>query len=398
MTTFMHSGDGHIDNSTHGTLNPATGLNTAWESHYRVIRFLVDQAVARQVDFFVDSGDDFDNGHPSMEALLLFVDAYAPLAPAGIPIIFLDGNHHRTGVKASHRSSIHVVAEMLRAQGAVVFIADRPHLIVLPDGQQVAALPWLSKNTVLGQLGATDLSPTAGDARVSQYAMDLLDGMANEADSSMPLIMASHVTVDDLRIDAVSAGFSRGSEVELAHLFSEPVLPRKGLELLPFSYGALSHIHTPQQLGERYFYAGSPDKFTFTDLPDIKGGNLVTLAADGTMTMERVLTPARALARIDLEADDLRAQMDALAEGTLVQLVLETGHTEIPRTIRSAVYNAGAIIADTKTRPLPQEPRENVTLPKHVDPLTALRTWAEHNPTTGVTPDALVSAAEKLEA
>ncbi|MET0954354.1 MAG: hypothetical protein ABWY68_00290 [Cryobacterium sp.] len=28
----------HVDTGTHGTMNLKTGLNTAWESNYRVVR------------------------------------------------------------------------------------------------------------------------------------------------------------------------------------------------------------------------------------------------------------------------------------------------------------------------------------------------------------------------
>lgn len=396
--TIMHTGDEHVDTDAHGAMNPKTGLNTAWESNQRVMRHLAEVAVERKVQAFLSCGDLSKTGRPSQEAVALIVDAYTPLADAGIPIIFLDGNHHLTGVPSDHRTIIHTVAEMLRGRGATVHIASDPKLIRLDSGLQIAALPWLAKNRILNMLEIVDLTPAAGDSRVAEYGMNALERMAEEADSDSPLIMASHVTVDDVRIDAVADGFRRGSEMEIAHLFSEPVLPRKQLELLPFSYGALSHIHTPQAMGKKYWYAGSPNRLTFTDMKDEKGGNLVTIGEQGLISVERILTPARKMAQIDLDVAGFAAALDTLEEGTLVRVLLETGNPEVPREIRKAITAAGAILADTKARPKPRETVARVVLPEKVDPGTALRAWAAHNAPKGVDVEHLVAAAEKLDA
>lgn len=392
--TFLHTGDEHIDSDQHGSINPKTGLNTAWESNYSVVRFLAETAVERGVDAYISAGDNFKTGRPSQEALLLFVEAMRPLADAGIPIVLLDGNHHLTGVASDHRTVIHVVAEMLRARGGVVHIASEPTLLQLP-GLQIAALPWMSKNRVLSSLDEIGLSPAEGDIRVAQYGLDTLTSLAESADSKTPLIMASHVTVDDLQIDALGEGFRRGSEMDIAHLFSEPVLPRKALEALPFAYGALAHIHTPQRLSDRFWYAGSPNRLTFTDMPDEKGANLVTISDRGKLTVERVVTPARAMAEVDL---DKSFDVGELEPGTLVRVWLETGNPELPGEIRTAIADAGAILANTRARPAPRVAAEPTILPEKVDLVTALRTWAAENLPATLDADTLVAAAERLEA
>lgn len=396
-TTFMHTGDVHMDSDAHGTINPKTGLNTAWESNYRVLRHIAEVAVERKVDFFLDAGDLTKSGRPSQEALMLIVDALTPLAEAHIPIILIDGNHHMTGVPSDHRTLIHAVAGLLRALGGVVFIASDPTLITLPGGQQVATLPWLSKNRVLNSLGLNDLSPAEGDDRVAKFAVDTLHRLVDEADLSSPLIMASHVTVDDLRIDGLANGFVRGSEMEIAHLFSEPILPRRAVEELPFSYAALSHIHTPQQIGDVCFYAGSPNRLTFTDMPDVKGANLVTIGEQGLISMERILTPARLMAEVDLESIGFSDVLQSLQPTTLVRVLLETGNPAVPREISKAITDAGAILAETKPRPKPRETPVHIELPEKVDPIEALRTWGEHNKPGDLDIEELISAAQKLQ-
>jgi len=394
---IMHTGDEHIDTESHGAINPKTGINTAWESNAACLRAIATAAVDHNVDAFVSAGDNFKSGRPSQEAILMFVEALSPVAEAGIAIVLLDGNHHKTGVSADHRTVIYTVALMLRAKGAKVYTASEPGLIRLDGGLQIAALPWLSKTRILNHLGASDLTPSEGDTRVAEYAVQSLTKMSDDADADSPLIMASHVTVDDLRIDHLAADARRGSEMDLASLFSEPVIPRHAIEELPFSYAALSHIHTPQSFGGKVHYAGSPNRLTFTDMPDEKGANLVTIDDHGVATVERIITPARVMAEIDLEADNYASVLHSLNPDTLVQVRLETGEPEMPRAVRDAIAAAGAILAETKPRPAPRPEPVFYQLPDKVSPMEALRTWATHNAPKDIDPEKLVEFALKLQ-
>lgn len=390
MATFMHTGDEHIDSDVHGTVNPKTGRNTAWESNYATIRHLAEQAVERGVDAFISAGDEFKTGRPSQEALLMLADAYTPLAEAGIPVLLLDGNHNRIGVTSGHRSAIWALAEILRARGGVAVASAQPELVEV-GGIQVATLPWLNRNAILG---AVELSPAEGDRQVAAWALGKLEELADSADSSLPLIMAGHVTVARASSSADaddSFGTKRGSERELTHLFSEPVLDVGKLEQLPFQYGALGHIHTPQTVGTgAYRYAGSPNRLTFTDEPDTKGGNLVRLDG-GAMTVQQVTTPARIMQTIDLAED---YDYSTIAEGTLVRVILEPGEMELASTTRSLIQKAGGHIVNTKARPAAKPKVERPTLSQTVSDEDALRSWAKSYSLLDA--DALVTAAGKL--
>ena len=386
MTSILHTGDEHIDSDVHGTINPRTGRNTAWESNYATIRHLAEQAVERRVDAFISAGDEFKTGRPSQEALLMLADAYTPLAEAGIPVLFLDGNHNRIGVTSGHRSAIWALAEILRARGGVAEASAEPELVEV-GGIQVATLPWLNKNVVLG---ADAMSPAEGDRKVAEYALAELERLAERADASMPLIMAGHVTVARTTTNDDVEGTRRGSERELTHLFSEPILDVTKLEALPFQYGALGHIHTPQTIGGgKYRYAGSPNRLTFTDEPDIKGGNLVHLH---TVTkVEQVQTPARTMLTIDLAETD---EVPAIAEGALVRFLLAPGDTDLPKEFRAAVTRQGATVVQTKARPAAKPVVDRPVLTQTVSGEEALRTWAKNYSVLDA--DTLVTAAQKL--
>ena len=74
-----------------------------------------------------------------------------------------------------------------------------------------------------------------------------------------------------------------------------------------FDYVALGHIHGPQRIGrDTVRYAGSPLKFSFSEVHHKKSVPLVTLGAKGQVEIERLpLTPQRDLREIRGALDEL---------------------------------------------------------------------------------------------
>lgn len=396
---IVHSGDSHIDSDTHGGVNPHTGLNRAWESHARALASAVDVALEQEASAFVHAGDAFKNGRPSAEAVLLFAETLKPLTRAGVPIVLIDGNHERHLVPTAQRTATANAASILSQFGEVHSVERVPELLRLDNGMQVACLPWLSKTTVLSELGedALNLSPAEGDKAVTVAAMSALESMVRQADENAPLILASHVTMDDLSLDSLTPGHQRGSEMDLMHIFAEPILPRECVDNLPFSYAALSHIHARQQMGGKCFYAGSPDRLTMTDADTHKSVNLVTLADDNTLeSVQKIDTDARAMTRIDLTDDTSSSRIDALREGTLVGLVLPPGEATPPPAVTKALREAGALLVDTARTPLRKAKTSAVVVPEKISPRKALSAWFDHTKPAGVDKDYLDSLATGL--
>lgn len=389
---IAHTGDGHINDDTHGA-------QAAWDSHAKALQSVVTQAVDKRVDAFIHAGDGFKNGHPSPEAMLLLRDALMPLAEEGIPIVLLDGNHERHLVLTNQRTATTGVATMLGGVGEVHCVERKPELVRLNSGIQIACLPWLSKTTILAQLedGGVGLSPQEGDQAVTKYALDSLDTMVEEADASAPLVMASHITMDDVRLDSVIPGHKRGSERDLMELFAEPILPREHVEELPFSYVALSHIHARQQMGTKCFYSGSPDRFTMTDADDEKSFNLVTLGDDNTLErVDHLATEARPMTRIDLTQNNAESRLDALNEGTLVGLVLAPGEAVAPTLVLDQIKDSGAVLVATKVVPVSASEAERLVVPEKTTPREALAQWITHTNPEDVDPEYLADLADSL--
>ena len=375
----LHTGDGHIDTDHHGaTINPETGINRAWESNQRALASAVRHAIENEVDLFVHAGDGFKGGKPSQEALLMFVETLRPLMDAGIATVLLDGNHDRHTVPSSQRTATYTAAQILGYSGEAYCVDRASELIRTKSGIQVACLPWLSKSTILTQLGMERVDPAEGDTIVRDFGLSALDDMYAEADHSSPLIVASHVTVDDVNIEHLSKGHKRGSEVDISHIFSEPIIPRAALQDGPASYVALSHIHARQKMGTKCYYAGSPNRITFTDADDPKSVNLVKITDGNELAAVDYLdTDARIMTSISLVDPDAEKRLDALEEGALVRLVLPPGEPDAPDSVRAAIREAGAILATTQTTPQDRPRLTATTLPEKISPLSALDSWLD---------------------
>lgn len=372
----IHTGDAHIDSDVHGKLNPKTGLSTAWESNARALGSAVHEAIERNVDFFIHAGDCFKNGRPSQEAVLLAAETFRPLVEAGIPLVLIDGNHERLSVPTNQRTATTTLSEILASRGEVHVVEREPRLIRLTNGLQIACLPWLSKTSVLARLGEPALEAEFGDKIVSDFAIRSLEQMCAEADTTAPLLMASHITADDVRIDSVAKGHRRGSEMDIAHLFAEPILPRKAVEGMPFAYVALSHIHARQRMGTKCFYAGSTNRITMTDADDAKSVNLITLSDNNALERVDFLpTNARHMHSIDLTADDAEERLEALEPESLVGLKLAPGETVVPPSIKDMIAAAGATIVATTKVVLDRPRRVTAVLPEKTTPVMGLKTW-----------------------
>ena len=186
------------------------------------------------------------------------------------------------------------------------------------------------------------------------------------------------VTVDDVNIEHLSKGHKRGSEVDISHIFSEPIIPRAALQDGPASYVALSHIHARQKMGTKCYYAGSPNRITFTDADDPKSVNLVKITDGNELAAVDYLdTDARIMTSISLVDPDAEKRLDALEEGALVRLVLPPGEPDAPDSVRAAIREAGAILATTQTTPQDRPRLTATTLPEKISPLSALDSWLD---------------------
>ncbi|MGX1299550.1 exonuclease SbcD [Streptomyces albogriseolus] len=300
---FLHTSDWHLGRSFHrvGML----GAQAEFIGH------LVSTVREREVDAVVVSGDVYDRAVPPLAAVELFDDALHRLAGLGVPTVMISGNHdsaRRLGVGAGlmGRAGIH-----LRTEPAA---CGTP--VLLPDAHGDVAfygLPYLEPALVRDEFGVE----RAGHETVLAAAMDRVRADLAARPAGTRSVVLAHAFV--------TGGEPSDSERDIAvgGVASVPAAVFDGVD-----YVALGHLHGCQTLTDRVRYSGSPLPYSFSEAGHRKSMWLVDLAADGSVTAERVDCPVpRPLARLrgtleELLADPaLAPHEEAWVEATLTDPV-----------------------------------------------------------------------------
>lgn len=92
--SFMHAADLHLGSTITGVLALPMALQRRLvDASLRAFTNLLDQAIARDVDFLILSGDIFEESRPSLRVQKFFVDGITRLSHAGIQVFMATGNH-----------------------------------------------------------------------------------------------------------------------------------------------------------------------------------------------------------------------------------------------------------------------------------------------------------------
>ncbi|MCF3130951.1 exonuclease SbcCD subunit D [Streptomyces olivochromogenes] len=300
---LLHTSDWHLGRAFHRV--NMLGAQAEFIGH------LVTTVRERAVDAVVVSGDVYDRAVPPLAAVELFDDALHRLAELGVPTVMISGNHdsaRRLGVGAGliGRAGIH-----LRTEPAA---CDTP--VVLADAFGDVAfygLPYLEPALVKDEFGVD----RPGHEAVLAAAMDRVRADLAARAPGIRSVVLVHAFV--------TGGEASDSErdITVGGVAAVPAGVFDGVD-----YVALGHLHGCQTLAERVRYSGSPLAYSFSETDHRKSMWLVDLAADRSVTAERVDCPVpRPLARIRGELEELLADPelarheDAWVEATLTDAV-----------------------------------------------------------------------------
>ncbi len=279
-------------------------------------RFVLEEALDIVRDLGVDAllvaGDLYDKATPSAEAVAL-VDWFLGEAVAtGAHVLAVPGNHD-SAERVAYASGL------LARQGV--------HLPPVFDGT-------VARCTLEDAYGPVTfwLVPFLKPATVRPFFPD--DAVETYTDA-LRLVVASCEVDPNGRNVALAHQFVTAGSVEPERSDSE-VAPVGGLDNVdagvfePFDYVALGHIHRPQRIGrDTVRYAGSPLKYSFSEIPYPKSAPLVELGPKGEVTVELVaLTPLHDMRRLRGPLDELVAPA-AVAAGDpqdYLQVVLTDEH------------------------------------------------------------------------
>ncbi|WP_441249144.1 exonuclease SbcCD subunit D [Kitasatospora sp. McL0602] len=296
---LLHTSDWHLGRSFHR------------ESLHDAQRAFLDHLVAvvreQQVEAVLVAGDVYDRALPGLEAVGLFDDVLHRLAELGVPTVFISGNHdsaRRLGVGAGliDRAGIHLRTDP-DGCAVPVLLADRHGPVA------VYGLPYLEPALTRERFGLE----RGGHEQVIAAAMARVRADLAARPAGTRAVVLAHAFV----VGGEPSDSER--DITVGGVAAVPAGVFDGVH-----YAALGHLHGCQTLAPHLRYSGSPLAYSFSEVHHRKTMWLVDLAADGSVTADRVDCPQpRPLAVLrgrlaDLLADEaLAVHEEAWVQATL---------------------------------------------------------------------------------
>lgn len=309
---FLHTSDLHIGKKLFEL--------SMLEEQKHVLQQICDIAVQEAVDAVVIAGDVYDRSVPSAEAVTVLDDFLTDLVEKKIPVIMISGNHD-CGERVAFAEKI------LERQGLYISGTYDGALreVVLEDEWGMVhfiCMPFIKP----AQVGAAS-SAEAVEKILSATPMMYCPGHR--------YVLVTHFFVTG----------EQGEEPQLSD--SETIVNVGGLDNVPvslfrtFSYVALGHIHKPQRMGENAWYPGTPLKYSFSEVKQDKGVNIVTINEQGgAQVSRRILTPIHEMRCIKGKLTELlvRENADTSVEDYLQVTLTDTEELIDPLGTLRGVY------------------------------------------------------------
>lgn len=265
MIKILHLSDIHMGSgSSHGRLNPKTGLNTRLEDFVKSLSLCIDRAVNEPVDLVLFGGDAFPDATPAPFVHEAFAAQFRRLADADIPTVLLVGNHDQHS-QGNGGASL-CIYRTLAVPGFIVGDRLTTHRIRTRNGEiQIITLPWLTRSALLTRPETEGLSLGEINDLLIRRLEPVLEAEIRQLDRDIPTILLGHLMADRAtlgaeRFLAVGKGFA---------------VPISLLNRPEFEYVALGHVHKHQNLNPSndppIIYPGSIDRVDFSEEKEEKG-------------------------------------------------------------------------------------------------------------------------------
>jgi exonuclease SbcD len=246
---------------------------------------IVAIAVREGVDVVVISGDLYDRSIPPVQATMVMDDFLSSLLiDHHLQVIIIPGNHDSA-------ERLAFASRLLKDQGLHIATALSEGIapVILSDADGPVTfwpLPFVDPLTVKRHLNDLEI--------------DDFDTALQRVVTALPLSLGRNVCLAHC---FTSGGEASESERPLTIGGSSCVDPR---HFAPFALTLLGHLHRPQQIGSKLFYAGSPLNYSFSEAGQGKIVAIFDLAADGSFVRSVFdLVPQRAMRTLSGELQDL---------------------------------------------------------------------------------------------
>lgn len=269
------------------------------EDQKYILQQILDILEAEQIDGILLAGDIYDKTVPVAEAVLLFDDFLAKVAEKEISVFLVSGNHD-----SAERLSF----------GARLFAKSKVHFAASYQGE-------IEVITVEDEFGPVNfyLLPFLKPVHVKHAFPEQAEEIHSYQDA-MKVVM-EHVKLDEQKRNVLVAhqfvtGATRceSEEISVGGIDNVDAALFDG-----FDYVALGHIHGPQWIGkETIRYAGTPLKYSFSEVSHKKAAMLIELGAKGDIQLKNLpLQPLRDMRKLRGTYEELTAR--SLYENTNTQ-------------------------------------------------------------------------------
>lgn len=270
---ILHLADLHIGKRVNGF--------SMLEDQKYILEQILGIVKAQKTETVLIAGDVYDKAIPSAEAVEVFDDFLTKLVEAKQKVLLISGNH-------DSEERLAFASQVMKKSGvyfAPVFSGDIEkvtlqdecgdiHFYMLPYMKPTKAVENLKK--LLNESDTTTLESATTSKRLTNNECEKI----NKTERNILLAHQFLTGATPSESEEFSVG---GIENIDAQMFED------------FDYVALGHIHRAQQVGKEYIrYAGTPLKYSFSEVNHKKSVTIVEIKEKGTVLAELVtLKPLR---------------------------------------------------------------------------------------------------------
>lgn len=274
---LLHTSDWHLGQKLHG--------NDREEEHQLFFDWLLKVINEKEIDALLISGDIFDVGFPSNNALKQYYSFLTQLITSHCKNVIITGGNH------DYISTLEAPSDVLSALNIHIVGGARENiedeLIPLKDDDDkiecvVAAIPFL-RDKDIRHINAGE-SYEDGVKAINQGIVKHYETAASIASKyTCPIIAMGHLYVQGAGLSDSERDIHVGNLAGL-HVNTFPNT---------FDYIALGHIHRPQKLNPEgtIRYSGSPIQLSFSERKDVKQVIILELVEDKLQSIEPIEVP-----------------------------------------------------------------------------------------------------------
>ncbi|MEC8987186.1 MAG: exonuclease SbcCD subunit D [Chloroflexota bacterium] len=381
---IIHTADIHIGVENYSRPDPKTRTSSRLQDFLRSLDELVDYSIDNEADLVLICGDVYKSRNPTQTHQREFVKRISRLAREGIKVFLLAGNHDSPNVPGP--ATTLDIFPTLDIENVQIANELNTQIVQTRNGSiQIISLPWIRKGDFMSLEKYNHLSNEKFNSAIEEKLIEDRDKEIANLDSSMPSILASHVSVD----------LAKTSSEKSMTLGKDYLLPTNFLANPKLDYVALGHIHRHQILNDDppVVYSGSLERIDFGEEKDSKGFCVIDISTSPDKknrlnSYKFVEVNARRFKtiQIKIEENDGSPNEKIVAEiekhdiyETIAQVIIEVSssrYSEISdRKIRDSLSEANFVAAIRKNVITESKNRLGKELHESIPAIEALETY-----------------------